>query len=124
MKIPFDTLKKPSEFKIIYKKGIKFFTGCFSVHFLPPSQTDNQQIEYGITISKKICKRANKRNKIKRRIRESFRLYALDENLLGYKIIFTAFKKSNDKIWDDYVRAMRHIPRLVKEYTENPPKIS
>lgn len=116
--IHYDSLKKRSDFQSVYK-GYKFFTACFGVHFLPYKSEHKIQkntIYYGITVSKKNCGCAVKRNKIKRRIRESFRQYALHEFLYDYKIVFTALKKSGDKSWDDYVRAMKKLPELIKQY--------
>ena len=111
-------LKKRSEFQKVYKGG-KFFTACFSVHFIKKSMDDARDLsclEYGITVSKKNCGNAVSRNFIKRRIRESFRLYGVSDDLAAYQIVFTALKRAPQKSWDDYVRAMKKLSFLIQDY--------
>ena len=64
-------LRKNNEFSYIYKKGEKFHTDNF-VLFAVKSKYPNYKI--GFSISKKLGK-ANKRNLLKRRMREITRRY-------------------------------------------------
>lgn len=67
-------LKKNYEFRAVLSKG-KYFSGGNIECFMLNNKTDN--ILLGIAISSKICN-AVKRNKIKRLVRESFRINQLD----------------------------------------------
>ncbi|MCX7843334.1 MAG: ribonuclease P protein component [Clostridia bacterium] len=78
-------LKKNHEFQRAYKKG-KFFVGKFIVLYILANNSDVNRL--GITVSRKYGK-AVRRNRIKRLIRESYRLF---EGLLkrGYDVVFVA----------------------------------
>ena len=83
------TLKKNYEFKNVLTKG-KFYKGKYITIYI--NKNNKKENIIGIAISKKICK-AVKRNRIKRVIRESFRL---QKELLqkGYNIVFIWNKNS------------------------------
>lgn len=84
------TLKKNYEFKKILNKG-KFYSGKFVDAYIILNNNNFNQI--GIAISSKICN-AVKRNRIKRLIRENYRLVEKDIKF-GYDIVFLFKKKSN-----------------------------
>ena len=77
------TLKKNYEFKNVLNKG-KFYRGKFVTIYIIENREDKNKI--GIAISKKLCK-AVKRNRLKRLIRESYRLQK-DYLLEGFNIVF------------------------------------
>ncbi len=82
------TLKKNYEFQNVLNKG-KFFVGKQITVYIAKNREDVNRI--GIAISSKIC-HAVKRNKIKRKIRENYRL--ISNNLeQGYQIVFLWNKK-------------------------------
>ncbi|MEK7167334.1 MAG: ribonuclease P protein component [Patescibacteria group bacterium] len=63
-------LIKDKDFKIIFQRGRSFFIKEFGIKFLK----NNLDISrFGFVISNKIAKKANKRNLIKRRLREIIR---------------------------------------------------
>lgn len=111
----YTALTKPAEFKNTYK-GIKFYTACFSVHFIKREHVQTDMVHYGITVSKKTAGNAVMRNLMKRRIKESFRQYALCPELAPYQIVFTAIRKAHERTWDDYMRAMKKLSSLIEKY--------
>ncbi|MBR1890460.1 MAG: ribonuclease P protein component [Clostridia bacterium] len=76
-------LRKNNEFGYIYKKGEKFYTDNF-VLFVVKSKYQNYKI--GFSISKKLGK-ANKRNLLKRRMREITRLYITIPSFCNYVVL-------------------------------------
>ena len=83
-------LKKNYEFRNILSRG-KYYSGKYIEVFL---KKNNKNINYlGIAIGVKIAK-ATKRNKIKRLIRENYRLLEKDISV-GYDIIFLWKKNKN-----------------------------
>lgn len=76
-------LKKNSGFNYIYKKGERFHTENFSM-FVVKSKFDNYKI--GFSINKKLGK-ANKRNLLKRRMREITRRYIQIPSFYNYVIL-------------------------------------
>lgn len=84
------TLKKNYEFKRVLTKG-KYFSGKYIETFITQNKQEKNNI--GIAIGVKLAK-ANKRNRIKRLVRENYRL--LESRLkVGYNIIFLWKKKVN-----------------------------
>lgn len=64
-------IKKRSDFVELQEKGQKLFSRNFLI-IVNSSQLENSR--FGVTITTKVDKRAVKRNKLKRRLREIFRL--------------------------------------------------
>lgn len=63
-------LRKPSEFQVVYKEGSWVANREIAVNFKRHSKPFSK---LGITVSKKVSKRAVDRNRIKRHFREWFR---------------------------------------------------
>lgn len=82
------TLKKNYEFKNVLKRG-KFYIGKQITVYIAENKQNFNQI--GIAISKKTCN-AVRRNHIKRKIRENYRLIQ-NELKKGYNIVFLWNKK-------------------------------
>lgn len=104
-----DTLKKNYEFKRILNKG-KYCTGNYIECFF---QRNNKKINLiGIAISSKIAK-ATKRNRIKRLIRENYRL--LEDKLeSGFSIVFL-WKKHKDINKASFYNIKTDMEQILKE---------
>lgn len=92
---PKSRLKKRVDFIEIQSKGTKFRSRHLLLAFLPKSlvlfEKSEEAFRLGITVSKKIDKRAVRRNRLKRRIREVFR--AEKHKLLGgADLVFIALR--------------------------------
>ncbi len=84
------TIKKNYEFKKILTKG-KYISGLYIECFYIENKKNQNFI--GIAVSSKIAK-ANKRNKIKRLIREAYKKY--EKNIKTGKSIVFLWKKNKD----------------------------
>ncbi len=92
------TLRK--DFLVLRKKGKKIPSETvYAYYYLSRSETRNDYLKAAFIISKKNIKRANKRNLLRRRMREAFRKHKfslvkiLQENNLSLKILFIYGKK-------------------------------
>ncbi|MBR3917826.1 MAG: ribonuclease P protein component [Clostridia bacterium] len=79
------TLKKNNEFRTVYKKG-RFKAGRFIVMYVMPNKKEFNRI--GITTGKRFGNSVQ-RNRMKRLIREAYRL-SRNQVKKGYDIIFMA----------------------------------
>jgi ribonuclease P protein component len=68
------------EFTRLFMEGSNVFTYPFKIQYLNESKkpAENENIQVGVSVSKKNIKKAWQRNKVKRRIREAWRLNCVD----------------------------------------------
>ena len=91
-----DTLKKNYEFRRLYKKGKSAVTPYLVLYV---RQTGRDTNRIGVTVSNKIGK-AVVRNKIRRRLREVYRLHT-PELKQGYDIILVARVRTAHAPWPE-----------------------
>ncbi len=100
-------LKKNKEFNYIYKKGERVSTEHFTL-FVVKSKYENYKI--GFSVSKKLGK-ANKRNKLKRRLREITRRYV---KIMPFRNYVLLAKEGAQEI--DFILLREEIVNLFKKY--------
>ena len=105
-------LKKDSDFRKVYKHG-KSFANRYLVMYILKNKSENSRI--GISVSKKVGK-AIIRNKVRRRIKESYRLN-IDENVkYGYDIVFIARVAIKDAEYKDVEKSMKHLVKKAEMF--------
>ena len=108
-------LKKRSAFAATYKTGEVKHDGGITL-FCGRRKSNNSPTKIGFVVSKKIHKRAVKRNRIKRLMRECVRLYIKDRPDFdtGYiSLVFVASSKLLDKNFMDIERSLKKIMGMI-----------
>lgn len=103
-------LKKDSDFRKVYKHG-KSFANKYLVMYILDNKSDFNRV--GFSVSKKVGK-ANIRNKVKRRIRESFRLNCDQSIKSGYDLVFIARISSKDAEYSDIEKSVKSLVKKAK----------
>ena len=109
-----ESLKKNYEFRRLYNKG-KSAAGPYVVVYARKVKGSSNRL--GITVSNKIGK-AVVRNKVRRRLREIYRLHE-QEMLPGYELVFVARGKSVDATYQQLEHAVLKCCRQLKVMKEN-----
>ena len=109
-------LKKRIAFTATYKLGNTCHKDGITVFCGKKSETETTKV--GFVVSKKIHKRAVKRNRIKRLMRESVRLYIKENNGLSsnyLSLIFVASSKLLTKDFSEVDTAIKKIMRKIND---------
>lgn len=100
-----DGIKKDSDFRKVYQRG-KSLSDRNLVIYTMKNKSDKSRI--GISISKKVGK-AHERNRIRRCIKEAYRLNIDDKVLGGYDLVFIARINAADKDYKELERSLKYI---------------
>lgn len=100
-----DGIKKDSDFRKVYQRG-KSLADRNLVIYTMKNKSDKPRI--GISISKKVGK-AHERNRIRRCIKEAYRLNIDDKVLGGYDLVFIARINAADKDYKELERSLKYI---------------
>ncbi|MGL5640747.1 MAG: ribonuclease P protein component [Paraclostridium sp.] len=103
-------IKKDSDFRKVYKHG-KSFANKYLVMYILDNKSDFNRV--GFSVSKKVGK-ATIRNKIRRRIRESFRLNCDEYIKNGYDLVFIARVASKDAEYEDIEKSVKGLIKKAK----------
>jgi len=102
---------RPSDYQRVFAKPIKSGSSAFTVL---ATQNDCQHPRLGLAVAKKHMRRAVDRNRIKRQIRESFRLYKA--TLPAVDIVVLAKHLTNKKNNTELAELLKnHWQNLVKQ---------
>ena len=99
------TLKKQKDFKLVYQKGKVFGIRNLVMHYLKNGKDTNR---LGIIVSKKVSNRAVVRNRIRRQLKEAYRL---NENqfALGYDLVLIAKASCKDEKYPVIEKSLKHL---------------
>lgn len=109
-------LKKRIAFSATYRTGVSFHKEGITV-FCGRKKKDNSPTKIGFVVSKKIHKRAVRRNRIKRLMRESMRLYIKNNPEFDTKymsLIFVASARLLDKKFADVDKSIQKLVSIIK----------
>lgn len=105
-------LKKKSAFSATYRTGKTFHKGGITV-FCGKQKTADFPTRMGFVVSKKIHKRAVKRNRIRRLMRESVRLY-LKRNEFSPKYMSLVFTASTRLLGQNFKEVNSSMLKLLE----------
>lgn len=110
-------LKKKSAFNATYRTGKSFHKGGITIFCGKNKSNIEYPTKIGFVVSKKIHKRAVKRNRIKRLMRESMRLYIKDNNFSPkyISLVFTASTRLLDK---NFLEINSAIQKLMEQIND------
>ena len=101
----------PADYKRVFANPIKSGNSAFTIL---AKSNDLQQSRLGLAIAKKQLRRAVDRNRVKRQIRESFRLYR--DTLPAIDIVVLAKHSTKNKTNTELAEALKkHWQNLVKQ---------
>jgi ribonuclease P protein component len=99
----FESLKKPSEFSKVYKRGKSYADKNIVIYYMP---TQLGMTRVGFSISKKVGN-AVVRNKVRRFIKESLRVNF--NNIGSYDLVFVARVRSSQVDYHEITRSLKYI---------------
>jgi len=106
-------IKKNSDFQTIYKKGKSVANRQFVVYTY--NNKENKHFRLGISVSKKLGN-AVTRNKIKRAIRENFKVHKQD--IIAKDIIVIARQPANDMTTLEIQDSLEHVLKIAKVFNK------
>ena len=105
-------LKKRIAFNATYRTGVSFHKDGITV-FCGKKKNNDTPTKIGFVVSKKIHKRAVKRNRIKRLMRESMRLYIKNSQNFDTKYMSLIFVASAKLLTKNFVDIDKSLHKLM-----------
>lgn len=110
-------LKKRIAFNATYRTGISFHKDGITV-FCGKKKKEDYPTKIGFVVSKKIHKRAVKRNRIRRLMRESLRLYIKENGGLNCENMSLVFAASTKLLGKDFKQIDTSMKKLMSFVTK------
>ncbi|HEY6064185.1 MAG TPA: ribonuclease P protein component, partial [Chitinophagaceae bacterium] len=111
-----ERLKSRKQIELLFSKGKKFSVTPFRVYYLF-NELVNPPLQFGVGVSNKNFRKAVDRNKIKRRIREAYRLrkISLQQKLKGSKCQLSMFIIYTGKEMPEYREVFVQINKILEK---------
>ncbi|OBR92219.1 MULTISPECIES: ribonuclease P protein component [Clostridium] len=106
-------IKKNAEFRAVYRRGKSFSNNLLVLYIYRNKKGINR---LGISVSKKVGKSVI-RNRIKRLIKENFRLN-IEDIKVGYDLVFIARNLSNGKSYIEIENSMKNLIKKAGLYNK------
>ena len=109
-----ERLKSRKQIELLFSKGKKFTIAPFRVYYLF-NQLTNPPLQFGVGVSNKNFKKADDRNKIKRQVRDAYRLQkiSLQQKLKDKKYQLSVFLIYTNKEIPEYREVFEQIKKLL-----------
>jgi ribonuclease P protein component len=112
-------LKKSSAFTATYKVKNSFYLNGVAVFVGLKKKNEYEKTRVGFVVSKKTHKRAVKRNKLKRLMRESYRILQKENQLKNAEIYMSLIFVGHDKALDNsFVEIKNTMERLIEQIND------
>lgn len=100
-------IRKNAEFRAVYRRGKSFSNHLLVLYIYKNRKLTKDINRIGISVSKKVGKSVT-RNRIKRLIKESYRLN--NNNLItGYDLVFIARNASSEKSYNEISESIKNL---------------
>lgn len=112
------------DFEQLFVDGSSFFTYPFKVVYRVVDYVEKEELKLGISVSKRSFKRAVKRNYVKRRVREAFRLnkqplkLLLSTESIGLQLLLVYVSKETQEFSDIEPKIKKIVEKLVKIHSK------
>ncbi len=112
-----ERLKSRKQIELLFNEGKKFSITPFRVHYLF-NELANPPLQFGVGVSNKNFKKAVDRNRIKRRVREAYRLQkiSLQQKLKEKKHQLSIFIIYNGKEMPEYREVFVQMNKILDKF--------
>ena len=109
-------LRDRKDYRAVYEQGIRRYSPHLTLIALPSKENKNVVIPatmFGISISKKVSKKAVIRNRIKRQIKGVIRTYLQSVNP-GWKVVIVVKPKAIECKYEHFLRELEELLKQTK----------